>query len=74
MAKIHKIVCYIVDANNDFETAQENIDYINSRLKFGGNIDPVEMETESFVWDDDLAINKCGCTKEEYEKYFKKER
>lgn len=73
MAKIYKFEAYVVDVNEDFNDAEDYIDYINNRLKYGGDIVPFNIQEVKIEWDDDIDINKMNCPIENYDKYFKGE-
>lgn len=72
MARIHKIVGYMIDANNDFDSFEELLDYTINNCKYGGTFIDAGSDTSlEFDWDDELVINQCDCTLDELEKYFK---
>ena len=66
MARIHKVVAYIVDPNEEFKA--EDIETV---LQYHFSCDDTRIKSsEKFVWDDNLLINKVNCPIEEYEKYL----
>lgn len=71
MAKIFKFTAYVVDVNDDFDSADDYIDYVNNGIKYDGDIIPFNSSTVNVEWDDDIDINKCDCPQESYDKYFR---
>lgn len=73
MAKIYKIVAYVVDASDDFETVEDFVNYVNNTIRYGGDLQSFGSETSrEFEWEDDIDVNHRGCTQEQFEKYFDK--
>lgn len=70
MSKVHKVGLFILDVNEEFRDIEEIIEYLTSS-KYAPSIHLIESETKEFEWDDDVIINKCSCTDEEYEEFFK---
>lgn len=69
MSRVYRVSMFVTDIEGD------NI--IENLIKSGLNrydLYPefIEVEeSEDFEWDDDLAINRCDSTKEDFEEYFK---
>jgi predicted RNase H-like HicB family nuclease len=73
MAKIFKFEGYVVDYNDDFETCEQFLDYIDSRNRYC-SITAFNQETsKEFEWDDGLKVNRIKCNKEDLEEYFDKD-
>lgn len=71
MARIHKIVGYVVDYNDDFESFEGLVDYTINNCKYGGSFVDVGSDTsEDFEWYDEIDINQRGCSVENFAKYF----
>lgn len=70
MAKVHKVEFYLTDVNDMYETGEELMTEIENKLYDGFIGCPTWKTSEEFEWDDELAINKINCTKEDFEKYF----
>ena len=72
MAKVFKILAYVVDPVDEFdESSLEDCliyctqnDISLSHINIDG--------TDIGEWDDDLPVNYTNCSIEEFEKYFKK--
>lgn len=45
MAKIFKLTAYVVDFNDDFESVDDYVNYVNNGLKYGGDIYPFNSDT-----------------------------
>ena len=69
MAKIHKVEMYLVDIHEDFETLNDALIYMTNR-KYSPLYHLVTSESKEFEWDDDVVINRCNCTNEQYNKFF----
>lgn len=69
MANIYKVEMYIVDANGEYGSVEDIECRINCELNCSHEI--TSINKAGFEWDDNLPINKIGCDKEQYEKYFK---
>lgn len=69
--KLHKFTAYVVDPNADFNSVEELIDYINSKMKYGGDLEVFDGKTVDVKWTDNIDINQVGCPKETFDKYFK---
>ena len=65
---------YVVDVNEDFESFQDYLDYINDQIKYGGDIKvfPEDIKETKVEWDDDIDLNYTDCSKEAYNSYFHK--
>jgi hypothetical protein len=69
MARIHKVEMYLVDIHEDFETLNDAIIYMTNR-KYSPLLHLVTSESKEFEWDDDIIINSCHCTNEQYNQFF----
>ena len=69
MAKIHKVEMYLVDINEDFDTLDDALVYMTNR-KYAPLLHLVTSESKEFEWDDDVIINYCNCTNEQYNQFF----
>lgn len=69
MAKIHKVEMYLVDVNEDFETLHDALVYMTNG-KYSPLLHLVKSESKEFEWDDDVIINYCNCTNEQYSQFF----
>ena len=70
MAKIYKITAYIVDPNDRYDDGEEWFEDVMNNDGYVFCPVLIEHQTVEFEWDDNLAINYIGCTKEDCEKYF----
>lgn len=71
MARIHKIVGYVVDFNGDFDSAEELIEETINNCKYIGEfIDAGSDTSEEFDIYDGMDINQIDCDIETYAKYF----
>ena len=71
MARIHKIIGYVIDYNGDFDSAEELIDETINNCKYVGEfVDAGSDTSEEFDMDDNIAINQIHCDIEDFEKYF----
>ena len=71
MARIHKIVGYVVDYNDDFESFEELIEYTINNCKYGGEfVDAGSDTSEEFDMDNDADVNQIDCSIETFAKYF----
>lgn len=66
MARIHKVVAYIVDLNEEYD--RDRIEAVLENYLSAGNIEV--KSSDDFEWDINLSINKFDCPIEEYEKYL----
>ena len=69
MAHIHKVELYFVDVNENFETLDDLVSYIENQ-KYAASVCIVKSESKSFEWDDDVVVNKCSATSEDYNSFF----
>lgn len=69
MAKIHKVEMYLLDINEDFETIDDALVYMTTG-KYSPLLHLVTSESKEFEWDDDVIINSCKCTNEQYNQFF----
>ncbi len=69
MAKIHKVEMYLLDINEDFDTLDEALIYMTNR-KYAPSAHIISSESKKFEWDDDVIINYCKCTNEQYNQFF----
>ena len=69
MAKIHKVEMYLVDINEDFETLHDALNYMTNG-KYSPLLHLVTSESKEFEWDDDVIVNRCNCTNEQYNQFF----
>ncbi|ASR79654.1 hypothetical protein KAMFAM_160 [Bacillus phage Kamfam] len=78
MAKVHKVVLYLVDAHGDYDWhSEENMkdeveNALENKLGVEIHIDSVKS-SEEFYWDNDLKINHKSATSEDHEEYVKEE-
>jgi len=72
MARIHKIVGYVVDYNDNFENVESLIDYTINNSKYVGSdfIDAGSDTSGEFNMQGDDDINRVDCSIETFEKYF----
>jgi hypothetical protein len=72
MARIHKIVGYVIDYNDNFENFESLIDYTINNSKYAGSdfIDAGSDISEEFDMEDDDDINQVDCSIAAFEKYF----
>lgn len=71
MARVHKIVGYVVDYNGDFDSFEGLIDYTINNCKYGGDfVDAGSDTSEEFELYDDMDINQVDCDIEKFAKYF----
>lgn len=69
MAKIHKVEMYLVDINEDFETLHDALVYMTNG-KYSPLLHLVTSESKEFEWDDNVIVNHCNCTNEQYNQFF----
>ena len=69
MAKIHKVELYLLDVNEDFNSVDDIIAYM-ANMKYAPSIRVVSSESKEFEWDDDVIINRCNCSTEQYNSFF----
>lgn len=68
MAKIIKMTVYWVDPNDECSADEiQQIIYNDDWLPI---MKVVDTETKSFEWDDDVIVNKCAATAEDYNQFF----
>ena len=69
MAYIHKATVYFIDPNEEFENVKEiaeemrNYDHL-PYMKIGSS------ETKDFDWNDNVIVNRGGCTGDQAEQFF----
>lgn len=76
MAKVHKMVIYLIDANGDYDHFEEGLlaEYVKESLEMKLDVTTAVTKSQSskeFEWDDDLKINNRAATIADYEEYFK---
>lgn len=69
MAKIHKVELYLLDVHEDFNNVDYLLDYMTNG-KYAPSVHVINSESKKFEWDDDVIINRCGCSTEQYDKFF----
>lgn len=69
MAKIHKVELYLLDVNEDFDNVNDAIEYM-ANMKYSPSIRVVSSKSKEFEWDDDVIINRCSCSTEQYNNFF----
>ena len=69
MARFYKFTGYLLDVNDDFNSFEDYMVYINNR-KYGGDIDAFDVQCAELEWDDDIDLNRYDCTREQMDKYF----
>lgn len=69
MAKIYKIIAYIVDPNDRYEDAEECYKELIDGSEVYTPV-PIKHQMAEFDWNDNLMINYIGCTEDDCEKYF----
>lgn len=69
MAKIHKVEMYLIDIHEDFGTLNDALVYMTAG-KYSPLLHLVTSESKEFEWDDDVIINRCNCTNEQYNQFF----
>lgn len=69
MAKIHKVELYLLDVNEDFNNVDDVIEYM-SNTKYAPGVHVISSESKEFEWDDDVIINRCNCSTEQYNNFF----
>lgn len=74
MGKIYKIVAYVSDPNDEFETWEDYADCVMENYRHDCLFRNIASETsKSFEWGDDIDINQLYCPIETFEKYFNAE-
>jgi hypothetical protein len=68
MAKIYKVLTYIVDPNEMYDDYEEILNYTGCEDVY---YTTAKAEQVSLEWVDELPINFSDCPIEEFEKYFK---
>ena len=72
--RLCKATIYYFEPNEEGSTADEIITYTLSNGRYTPNYDIYDKkEIEIGEWHDDIDLNKHGCNKETYEKYFRVE-
>ena len=71
MATLHKLELYVIDFDDNWDNMQSLLENTADRIDLSYKVASHEQSKE-FEWEDDLKINKCGCTIEDYEEYFDK--
>lgn len=72
-SKLYKFTAYAADVNNEFSEVKEYIEYLKSIDRYVGIGCVDGLETAEVQWDDDIDINSIYATKENWNKYFRKE-
>jgi len=71
MSKIHKIIGYVIDWNDDFEDWQDWVLCAIDNNKYGGTFVNINSVTsKEFEADDDMDINQNNCSLDAFNKYF----
>ena len=71
MAKIARVVMYLVDPNGEeWDSVKGDIEHFIDRSDYYAPI-PIECEEKNFDWNDDLKINSTDTTKDEVTKFFR---
>ena len=71
MAKIARIVMYLVDPNGEkLDSIKDSVEHFIDGSDCYAPIE-IECEEKSFGWNDDLRINSIGVTKDEVSKFFR---
>ncbi len=72
MAKVFKILAYVVDVAGEFSTDDRFEDCLIWLTQNEFNLNHLKIEsTDIGEWDDDHPLNFYDCPLSEYEKYFK---
>ena len=75
MAKLFKIQAYFVDANDNFETAEDLTDFLSWRTEQFICLKHAHTEMVDLgEWYDEIPINYVICPESEFEKYFQEEQ
>jgi hypothetical protein len=70
MAKLYKVEMYILDINESHKDICELCDNMSIDLDLV-YLQPFDQQVRQLDWHDEIDLNKTGCTKATYEKYFK---
>lgn len=73
MARVYKVVMYVIDANEEMQDENhlvEMIDQSNTLSWVSTKVSDVQ-KSEEFEWDDDLSINKMYPEVDDLEEYLK---
>jgi len=71
MAKLHKVQFYLLDYNDDFNTAQDLENYLDWVIRYG-SLEHTKIVTEDLgEFYDEHPLNYINCPEAEFEKYFK---
>ena len=73
MARMYKMTAYLVDPNEVYENAEAWFEKAIAWSEIFCPM-PIEHESVSFEWQDDLPINYLGCTKLVCESFFSEKR
>lgn len=68
MSKLYKMEMYILDVNEQYSDLDEIICSAENSTDI--NLNCFNSKVSEFEWHDELTINKCNCTVEDYRKYF----
>ncbi len=68
MAKIARVVAYLYDPNGDYDL-QNYFENLIDRSEMSMIL--MDFTEKEFEWNDDVAINKINCTKEETAKFYR---
>jgi hypothetical protein len=60
---------YLIDIHEDFETLHDALTYMTNG-KYSPLLHLVTSESKEFEWDDDVIVNHCNCTNEQYNQFF----
>ena len=69
MAKIYKVSAYLVDANDNHESVDELMAYLENQ-KYSPTIMLTDSAVKEFEWDDDVPVNQFDCTQEQADEFF----
>lgn len=71
MAKLFKIETYLIDYQDDFDTAEELENYIEWAINHGMFEHTHITSADIGEWHDEHPLNYMDCPEAEFEKYFK---
>lgn len=68
MAKLHKVSMFVLDVNEQYENAEELIQYAFDRTDASPHC--IEVQSARFPWYDDIILNKSSAKKEDFEDFM----
>lgn len=70
MARLYKATVYYVDVNQEYSGIDDFLITLENRIDSTLHVYD-QSQSPDFEWEDEIDINQRGCSRSDYDKYFK---